>query len=326
MRLTRRGLGVLVVVAVAAGLAAVAGPRALNAVAAPLLAALIAGVALVVRARSPTVAYGPIRSGHAGDERSLRVDVEGGGLVAVGVSLPAGLEGADVDAVLSPPATIERDVRLGARGVYRLEPPRVSQRDPLGLVERRIDADATREFVVYPPIRPLAEPSLSTLFVEEATDRGEFDRLREYVPGDPLRNVHWKTSARRDDFYVVEYAPTRRSGSVTVAADATEGHADAMAVAAATLAVGALDIGFEVALVVPRDDLPADRGGRHREDLLRLLADTGPGSVPARTHDAADVSIRADAEGTRVRVADREYSFESLVGSEMPDRTREVAP
>jgi uncharacterized protein (DUF58 family) len=326
LRPTRRGVAVLAVIVVAAVLAALAGRRALNAVAAPLLAALVAGLVLVVRAPLPTVTYGPLRSGYVGESRRLSVEIEGSGLVRLALELPSGLDGDAVRTVVSPPATVEREVTLGGRGVYRLDPPTVRQRDPLGLVERRIAAETAREFVVYPQVYSLAEASLAGLLADEsAAERGEFDRLREYTPGDPLRNVHWKTSAKRDGFYVMEFAPTNRSGTVTVAAGAAEGYAGEMATAAATLAVGALDLGFEVGLAVPGGTLAADRGDAHREALLCLLARTGHGDLDGATRAEAEVSITADAEGTRVSFADRDRTFEAVVGSAESGPQAEVA-
>jgi uncharacterized protein (DUF58 family) len=314
MRLTRRGWAALVVVAVSITLAWAAGERALNAIAAPTLAAVLFGALVVARAETPTVSFGSLASGPPGEQRTLTIDIDGGGVVTVDLALPDGLAGTDVSIAVTPEATVERSVRLGRRGVYRLESPTVRQRDPLGFVERRVETDAAAEFVVYPPVSAVDAAALEGLLSDDPdTERQEFDRLREYVPGDPLRDVHWKSSAKRDDLLVMEFSQPTQTGAVTIAADAAQGYADEMAAATASLALAAMDLGLEVAAIVPADALPAGRGERHRERLLRLLARTGAGALPEGATAEADVTVRADAEGTTVTVSDREQAVETLV-------------
>lgn len=314
MRLTGRGWAALAVVAVAIVLAWAGGERALNAIAAPTLAAVAFGAVVVWRADPPTVSLDSVDSGSPGDERTLAVSVEGGALVSISLALPDGIDGADVDDTVVPADTVERSVTLASRGIYRLAVEDVTQRDPLGFVERRVDVDASDDFVVYPPVSIVDAAALERLLTDDpASERQEFDRLREYVPGDSLRDVHWKSSAKRDDLLVMEFTQPTRSGSISIVGDAADGHADEMAAATATLAIGALELGLDVAVTVPADSLPAGRGERHRESLLRLLARTDAGTLPASTHEEADLTVRADAEGTHVWVEDRQQTIESVI-------------
>jgi len=316
MRLTRRGWSTLGVVALAYAAAYLAGARALNAVAGPLLAALVVGAVLVWRAEEPRLTGDSPRAGYPGQTRTLCLDVAGDGIVTLTQPLPDGIEASTLDATVTPPHSIERSLTLADRGVYRLTAPTVRQHDPLGLVGRRVDADLDLEIVVYPSVADLDASELSRLFGDElAAERQEFDRLREYVPGDPLKNVHWKSSAKTDDFLVMEFAPEQRTETVHVVADAARGNADAMASAAATLALGALDAGLGVELTVPGMHVPAGQGVPHRETLLRALAQAGAGTVPSATHEAADISIHADGERTQVRFSDHTERFGDLVGT-----------
>jgi uncharacterized protein (DUF58 family) len=316
MRLTRRGWGVLVVVGLAYTAAYLSGARALNAVVAPLLAALGAGTLLVYRADAPTVTYGSLRSGYPGQERTLTVDVDGGGLVTLVQPLPDGVRAWDLDATVTPPHSFERTLVFADRGIYRLDAPRVSQRDPLGLVGRSVEVSVDLEFVVYPTVYALDDVTLSQLFADElAAERQEFDRLREYVPGDPLKNVHWKSSAKHDDFLVMEFSPAQRTETVHIVVDAEPGSDDAMAAAAATLALGALDVGLGVELTVPGQRVASGRGETHRENLLRVLAGASAGTVPDAVHGEADISVHADSSGAHVRVGDRTERFENVLGT-----------
>lgn len=313
MRLTRRGLSALVIVGLAMGLAWVAGDRALNAVAAPLVGALVVGAVLVWRAPAPAVTYNRIPSGHPGDERTLTVGIDGSGLVTVSLSVPDGLAAADIDTVVSPPETIERTARLGRRGVYRLDAPDLRQRDPLGFVERRVEATAATTFVVYPALYEMDVGALRRQFTNElAAERQRFDRLREYEPGDPIKDVHWKSSAKRDDLLVMEFAAARQAETVHIAAEAATGHADEMAAAAATLVTAALDAGLSVGLTVPAGSLRPASGNDHRQSLLGLLAETDAGHLSSELRTEADILVAADSVGRTVRLADHTTDFDAI--------------
>jgi uncharacterized protein (DUF58 family) len=328
MRLTLRGWTALSLVLVAVVLSWAFGQRSLNAVAAPVLAALVAAVGLVWRADAPTASYDAPRPGFPGQERTLTLAVEGTGMATLSGSAPPGLSGDGLDVTVSLPHSIDRTLALEGRGVYGLEPPEIRQRDPLGLVEQSTSPDAACELVVYPAVHPLADATLGGLLADPMTaERQEFDRLREYVPGDPLKNVHWKSSAKRDEFLVMEFAPNERTETVTIAADAVDGpsRADRTASAAATLALAALEAGLSVELVLPDTHLPAGQGDTQREYVLTTLARVGNGTLEETVHAGADVSVRAREGSTEITLPDGQHSFESLVtglagsaGTEVP--------
>jgi uncharacterized protein (DUF58 family) len=320
MRLTLRGWGVVCVVGLAALFAALSGARALNAVAAPLVVALGVGALQLSRAGLPTVSVDAIRPGFPDQTRRLRVQLEGRALARVRVPLPDGLAGDAVDATVDMPCTLERTVTLRERGVHHFSRVGVVQRGPLGLVARGVEAPVPGEVVVYPRRYAVTGATLSSLLSEDAVaERQEFDRLREYVPGDPLRNVHWKSSAKREEFLVMEFSSGETDETVEIVASATAGNADGMASAAATLAGLALDANRPVSVTVPDGEIPAGQGESHRENVLRLLAETGDGSVPDYRHEAADVSIRATDRGTTVRVGDRRHDFAALTADRVAD-------
>jgi uncharacterized protein (DUF58 family) len=123
---------------------------------------------------------------------------------------------------------IERDVRMRrsrseiifsdvCRGRHELEPLEVVIIDPLGLerVEQQLEE---REAVLVRPRIPLLTSVFSTNGARDAgTNRSRFRRpagfeihaVREYAPGEPLRAVHWPSTARRGRLMVkdLEDAP-----------------------------------------------------------------------------------------------------------------------
>lgn len=112
------------------------------------------------------------------------------------------------------------------RGRHRLEPLVATLVDPLGLerVEHRLD-DAV-DVLVRPRI-----PRLDTVFTSSGTrETGgrrtafrsptgfEIHAVREYVPGDPVRAVHWPSTAHRGKLMVRELDDAPRE-DVTVVLD-----------------------------------------------------------------------------------------------------------
>jgi len=325
MRLTRRGWVAVAVVGLSVLLGWRFGARALNAVAVPALVALVVGAVVVVRADAPSVEVPPVPPGFPGETRTLAVSLSGGGLTTVEIPMPEGTAGESIDATVSPPHTFERSVELGRRGVYAVGPAILRQHDPLWLVERRVEGAVSTELVVYPRPYPVAGKNavFGLLGADADTERQEFDHLREYVPGEPLRNIHWKSSAKRDEFLLMEFAPGERGETVALAATGVADRGDAMAEAAATVAEAALDAGFAVGLAVPAGTVPPGEGSDHRAAILRMLARTDAGSVPDSALDAADIVVRAGRETTTVRAGERTVTVEELVGGDSPPRVPE---
>jgi len=113
------------------------------------------------------------------------------------------------------------------RGVHPLPGLVLSSRFPFGVAEYAVQSAAEGELVVYPvrgrlgaevvaSLRPtgtrLGSPSRYGLRTEE------FRTLREYVPGDNPRAVHWRTSARLGRLCVREFE-RERSAPVVVLLD-----------------------------------------------------------------------------------------------------------
>ncbi|MCB9777508.1 MAG: DUF58 domain-containing protein [Alphaproteobacteria bacterium] len=92
--------------------------------------------------------------------------------------------------------------RLPARGVHHLGRVSVWSEYPFGLVRRSRVIDLPAEVLVYPAERdgPPGQQSLDLGLSREDPLRrgreGDFQTLRPYQPGDPLRDLHWPTTAR----------------------------------------------------------------------------------------------------------------------------------
>ncbi|MFE6966642.1 DUF58 domain-containing protein [Agromyces sp. NPDC057679] len=102
--------------------------------------------------------------------------------------------------------------------------PAVSVRgDQLGILRRSVRWTDPVELFVHPVtarLRPSAAGLVRDLegeITKVITDNDiSFHALRAYEPGDPLRNVHWRTSARTGQLMVRQYEETRRSQLILV--------------------------------------------------------------------------------------------------------------
>lgn len=104
------------------------------------------------------------------------------------------------------------------RGIVPVGPARTVRADPIGLMRREIVWSESVDLHVHP--RTIAIGTLSTGFIRDlegsptrdltASDIA-FHALREYVPGDDRRFIHWKSSAKTGTFMVRQFEETRRS-------------------------------------------------------------------------------------------------------------------
>ena len=110
------------------------------------------------------------------------------------------------------------DIATDARGILSVGPVRIVRQDPLGLVSREVSHGTATTLYVHPVTIGLV--SMSTGFVRDLegnptrdlTDSDlSFHALREYVPGDDRRNIHWRSTAKTGRFMVRQFEQTRRS-------------------------------------------------------------------------------------------------------------------
>jgi len=183
---------------------------------------------------------------------------------------------------LAPGATFEHryDVHATRRGRIDIGPLTIERRDPLGLAGAGTEAGDVRAIWVHPrrlPVRAVGGGRLRHHHEGVVADRplrgaADIRSLREYVPGDELRHVHWRASARSGRLVVREYVdPVRPHCTVVLdnrpaALDPTA-FEEAVDVAASVL-WAAVSEGHRVTLCTAEGDaLDAD----HLVSLQRLL-------------------------------------------------------
>jgi uncharacterized protein (DUF58 family) len=159
-----------------------------------------------------------------GDPATGRVDIENLAkvpLLPIVVELPVGRS----DARFTMPPLRSGDVHeelfvvpTERRGVIPVGPAKTVQGDPFGLVRRELRWTDRTDLFVHPRTVPLdshAHGLLRDLEGQSTQDMSRsdlaFHALREYEPGDDLRHVHWRSSAKIGQLMVRQYLDTRRA-------------------------------------------------------------------------------------------------------------------
>jgi len=177
------------------------------------------------------------------------------------------------------------------RGEYRLGPWEARTGDPFGLfavVQRSLGAERV---LVYPSIArrlPFALPRGAAAGRARTSRRSweptvSVGGVRAYVPGDPRHHIHWPTTARRDEFHVVEF-DQETGGDIWLVLDldrdAQAGQGERSTeemgvIVAASAAALLLDAGRAVGLTAhgrERTTVMPARGRAHLWALLAALA------------------------------------------------------
>jgi uncharacterized protein (DUF58 family) len=178
------------------------------------------------------------------------------------------------------------------RGWLQFEALRLLRPDPLGLVNAIDTTAAPASLLALPPVHPVPPIAVSAgrrhrpagaAAVPQVGDSQEFLQLRDYRPGDPVRRIHWPSTARSGRLVVKETGEEylARLGLVldTFVGDGEGAMLDAAVSVAASLAAGLrlgdalLDVLFVEQRMVT---VTAGRPGGGIDGVLRELALAGP--------------------------------------------------
>jgi uncharacterized protein (DUF58 family) len=102
-------------------------------------------------------------------------------------------------------------ITFARRGTYRQDAFRIVTRFPFGFLQKAHRVELQTETLVYPSVEPAHEfveilPGLQGALESLNKGRGqELYALRDYVPTDSARHVHWKASARLGSLMVREF-------------------------------------------------------------------------------------------------------------------------
>lgn len=183
--------------------------------------------------------------------------------------------------------TVSYPVPTHRRGVIAVGPLRVTGRDALGLITVARSHGGTAQVWVHPRIHLLsAVPAGASRSLEGRHDKVPqgsitFDSLREYVVGDELRRVHWRSSAKVGELMVREQVDTSLPRIVVLLDNRAGAHPDRTDGIAETFE-SACEAAASVVAAARREDLPVT--------LLLVADDDGSGEFLDRLAAADLVS------------------------------------
>lgn len=241
--LTSRGRGLLALAAVALVAGWAFGQPALLAVGSLLALVPVIGAASVRRSRFVLGCSRAVTPSQfaVGGQAEVVLTVENGSRLASGALLledvvPAALGDAPRLLLDRVPPHAQRAVRYpitgGDRGRHRVGPLAVTVTDPFGTASITREFSATNPVLVTPEIVPLGRAGSSlapggrgeTLFRSLAA-RGDDDVLpREHRPGDDMRRIHWRATARLGDLMVRREEQAWHSSMVVILDNRASAH------------------------------------------------------------------------------------------------------
>ncbi|GEP39293.1 hypothetical protein NPS01_29560 [Nocardioides psychrotolerans] len=180
------------------------------------------------------------------------------------VSVPLDAERADAGTqsahvrlpVLRRGVRVEQEIEVPAvrRGVLQVGPAGARRTDPLGFFQRHAAWSTPVDLFVRPRMVSIETLGAGSVRDLEGVPSDEismsdlsFHALREYVVGDDLRHVHWRSSARTGRLHVRQYHDTRRSHVVVIVDDthAAYDHSDDLELALQVAASVVLRVGLD---------------------------------------------------------------------------------
>ena len=183
-------------------------------------------------------------------------------------------------------------VRFPVRGKYRVGPGKIIAGDPLGIFKMSVEVSGFGEILILPnwstlerfPVggssRILRDENIPR---EQEGSSPEFLGVREYHPGDPLKTVHWKLTARHRRLMVKQFVQQVESSwgiildlrKGTNAGKGTETTLEYMVSITAAILERFDEEKVPHALILAADDMTireSMRGERVFPDELRLIA------------------------------------------------------
>jgi uncharacterized protein (DUF58 family) len=118
--------------------------------------------------------------------------------------------------------TLELPLKCVRWGAFALGPPLVRVRDRLGFASWEARPGGREPLRVYPSVETLhgfLTPYETQVFIGNQVSRAkgegiEFSDIREWAPGDRVKQINWRASARRGGLQVNEHHPERNTDVV----------------------------------------------------------------------------------------------------------------
>ena len=175
-------------------------------------------------------------------------------------------------------STVQVAFKPGRRGLHPVPPLTAETRFPLGTFRVwTVWRPAARVLVypapeTFPPPLPAGEPRAGGLAATRVQSTGEFDGVRAYRRGDPLKLVVWKKAAKADELVSRD---TQQAQRYELWLDFTQaGHTDVERKLSRLTAwvLQAERLGLDYGLRLPGKEVKPGNGEAHKRRCLEVLA------------------------------------------------------
>lgn len=168
------------------------------------------------------------------------------------------------------------------RAVITVGPVRSVRADPFQLLRRQVMWTDPSDLFVHPRTTNLDGPAAGFLKDLEGLTTKDlsssdiaFHALRDYVPGDDRRHIHWKTTARTGKLMVRQFEETRRSHmavALSVNTDEYEREDDLELAISVSASLGrqAIKENRELSILTQRGPIRCETGRNLLDDMTRL--------------------------------------------------------
>ncbi|MBK0392736.1 DUF58 domain-containing protein [Ramlibacter sp. CrO1] len=175
-------------------------------------------------------------------------------------------------------ATVSVAFQPTRRGLHRIPPLTAETRFPLGTFRVWTVWRPAAQVLVYPqpermpPPLPEGEPRSGTVGTARVALAGEFDGVRAYRRGDPMKLVVWKKAAKSDELVSRDAQQAQRRELWLDFSRAGPLDADGRVARLAAWVLQAEKLGLDYGLRLPGQQIQPDTGEAHKRRCLEALA------------------------------------------------------
>ena len=227
--------------------------------------------------------------------------------------------------------TVDLEILPKNAGRYEIEVSSAVLTDPLQLSSRQV-ACSDREYItIMPEIFDMHVSYASDAAMLESdrsadsrrgNDPGEVRSIREYVPGDPVRNIHWKLSEKADKLLVKELGNPITDQFLVILDTAHE--VSQIPAALETVA----SVFASLTETIRRDSSGLSIGWTDPETgraVIRKIAEADDLTAAADEYLAMPASMHSAFERIDRDIAESRYAHIIIVGSMIPDGIEAIA-
>lgn len=226
---------------------------------------------------------------------------------------------------------VDFEVRPKSAGRYRISVSNAEIADPLMLHRRRIRCEDSEYLTIMPEIFDMQLSYASDAAMLEAdrsadsrrgNDPGEVRAIREYVAGDPVRNIHWKLSEKMDKLLVKELGNPITDQFLVILDTCHEVRQDPAALEAAASVFASL-------LTTLRRNATGLSAGwtdpQTERAVIRKITQEADLDAAADEYLAMPASMHSAFSRIERDIAESRYAHMVIVGSRVPDGIEAIA-